>query len=163
MTRQKILLSAVAAIVCSLIFAPMALFGESGIVASCGFRFLTSPGVCNPERYQLARVDYVVLFTYWAGIAIIGCLLSLRVKPKVDTAIFESNISTLESELRRLARALDSGDIDFAEYDEKKTAALLRLIDNQTTLKAVQALGGALPEAEMIRRVHISPGQLAGD
>lgn len=79
---KKFIIGTAIAIALTMIFAPMALFSDSGVIGACGHRFLTSPAACSASRYMLARVDYPVLITYWIGILLISYLLCLSIKEK---------------------------------------------------------------------------------
>jgi len=140
----------------------MALY-ESGVVAGCGYRFLTFPGSCSADYAELARIDAVTLLTTWAGILLAGFAIQMLQKKPQDTSMLEANIRTLESELMRLHQSLERGDIVFDEYCTKQTKTLVSLIENMSTFKAIQACTGNLEMPEPIRRVHIFPGQLDED
>lgn len=155
---KKFIIGAATAIALTIIFAPMALFSDSGVIGACGHRFLTAPAACSASRYMLARVDYPVLITYWLGIAFILYLLNLTVRIKVDTGLIQSNIKTIESEIKRFGSELGDGQIDLEQYEIRKASSIATLIDNQISLKIAQAYSGSIIQPDVVRRVNISAG-----
>lgn len=161
LTRERALIFGLVSVVLLWFFHPLSAFYPNGMIRSCGVNGWTFP-TCSESAAGYARMDFQILLTEWLGVLIVtGLLYKIAPLKTPDFSAAEANVSTIQSELHRLTASLAKGEIDFDEYDAKKTGKLIQLIDNQTSLKASMIMHNALAAPEIIRRVHISPGQIS--